>query len=175
MAIMHAIAHQFPGPASPPGQLLAHVNRELCSRYTNDPVMFVTAFYGVFDPRTRTLTYANAGHPSPVVRNFHSGASGAIASTDSSIPLGITSDVSFIDSTHQLTSGDVLVLYTDGIIESESSGGDEYGIERLCEVLVEHHALSAQDLVNSVMADLHRFSGEAPQSDDITLIAIKKR
>jgi serine phosphatase RsbU (regulator of sigma subunit) len=79
------------------------------------------------------------------------------------------------DYRFRMESGDVLLLYTDGIIESESSGGDEYGIERLCELLVEHHALSAQDLVNSVMADLHRFSGEAPQSDDITLIAIKKR
>ena len=134
--------------------------------------MFVTAFYGVFDPRTRTLTYANAGHPSPVVRNFHSGASGAIASTDSSIPLGITSDVSFIDSTHQLTSGDVLVLYTDGITEARQPNGPLYGEDRLL-LALGGPCGSAEQTLRRVLADVDAFTNNAELSDDRTMLVLK--
>jgi sigma-B regulation protein RsbU (phosphoserine phosphatase) len=172
MAIMHAIAHQFPGPAHPPGQLLAHINRELCRHYTNDPVMFVTAFYGIFDPVARTLTYANAGHPSPVVRNFRSGASGAISSVDSSIPLGITPDVSFVDSVHTLTSGDILALYTDGITEAREPEGPLFGEERLL-LSMGCACGTAQDVLRHVLKDVDTFTRGAELNDDRTMLVLR--
>jgi sigma-B regulation protein RsbU (phosphoserine phosphatase) len=139
--------------------------------------MFVSLLYLILERGSKEVTMARAGHEPPILFRAATGATEVVEITGlaAGIDEGPVFKRNVKDYRFRMESGDVLLLYTDGIIESESSGGDEYGIERLCELLVEHHALSAQDLVNSVMADLHRFSGEAPQSDDITLIAIKKR
>ncbi len=65
MAITHSLAHSLPGPADPPAELLGYVNRKLSDHYTASNEVFVTAFYGVFDPTRRTLTYSSAGHNPP--------------------------------------------------------------------------------------------------------------
>ena len=65
MAVTHSIAHTYPGPPEPPGELLSHVNRVLAERYTGNTGAFVTAFYGIYDPATRTISYSSAGHPPP--------------------------------------------------------------------------------------------------------------
>lgn len=65
MAIMHSIAHSYPGPASPPQLMMQYLNRSLAQRYTLNSGTFVTAFYGVYDPKTRELTYSSAGHNPP--------------------------------------------------------------------------------------------------------------
>jgi len=74
-----------------------------------------------------------------------------------------------------MESGDILVLYTDGIIESENSEGDEFGIDRLSRLVAENSERSSQDLVNFITAEVSRFSAGMSQIDDITLIAIEKR
>ena len=65
MAVTHSIAHSHRGPPDPPSRLIGFINRHLAARYTNGNGTFVTAFYGIYDPKTRTLTYANAGHNPP--------------------------------------------------------------------------------------------------------------
>jgi sigma-B regulation protein RsbU (phosphoserine phosphatase) len=172
MAIMHAIAHQFPGPPAPPGEMLGHINRELCARYTNDPVMFVTAFYGVYDPKDRTLTYANAGHPSPLLRNSTSGVSGAISDASSSIPLGITPDVTFLDAVHTLRPADVLALYTDGISEAREPLGPLYGEERTLLALANATG-DAASMLKYVLNDVNTFTMHADPNDDRTMIILK--
>jgi len=171
MAITHALSHQLPGPGAPPGAVLAHVNRELCLRYTNDPVMFVTAFYGVYDPSTRTLTYANAGHPSPLVRDAAEKKTTAISSAESSIPLGITADVSYIDQVHQLRPGDVLCMYTDGITEAREALGPLYGEVRLAETL-SAAAGTANEMLDLILADVGVFTKNADPNDDRTLMVL---
>jgi sigma-B regulation protein RsbU (phosphoserine phosphatase) len=121
MAVTHSIAHALPGDPDPPSRLLSHVNRALAQRYTNGTGTFVTAFYGIFDPATRKLTYSCAGHPRPRIRNCEGGCCGVAADTlDGSLglPLGIDADEEFIDAQVQLKRGDVLIFYTDGITES---------------------------------------------------------
>src|SRR5204863_6200348 len=73
MAVTHTIAHSYPGPAMPPGLLLAHVNRTLTERYTARMGAFVTAFYGVYDPATRTIAFSSAGHPPPRLKRCADG------------------------------------------------------------------------------------------------------
>ena len=88
MAVTHTIAHTYPGPPTPPGELLSHVNRTLASRYTGQTGAFVTAFYGIYDPATRTISYASAGHPPPRLKRC---ADGSLALLDGhhGLPLGI--------------------------------------------------------------------------------------
>ena len=88
MAVMHSIAHPHPGPPTPPGNLLEYLNAQLCRSYIGDSDTFVTAFYGIYDPATRELMYASAGHNPPRVR---SKAGGKISVLDEGggMPLGI--------------------------------------------------------------------------------------
>src|SRR5437762_9568545 len=88
MAVTHSIAHTYPGAPTPPGELLGHVNRVLAERYTANSGAFVTAFYAVYDPATRAITYSSAGHPPPRLKRC---ADGSLALLDGQhgLPLGI--------------------------------------------------------------------------------------
>src|SRR5690606_37380785 len=106
----------------------------------------VTAFYGVYDDATRTLTYANAGHPGPRVRR----TDGTIFELDGnrSVPLGILDDETFAENTCRLQRGDVAVLFTDGVTETRNAADDLFGTERLDAILTAagsdpQHVLSA--------------------------------
>ncbi len=74
-----------------------------------------------------------------------------------------------------MDSGDILLLYTDGLIESEASDGDEFGSDRLCAAVERYCKLSSEELVSSVQKEVADFSAGMAQTDDITLIAIEKR
>src|SRR5262245_60843009 len=99
MAVTHSIAHTYPGPPTPPGLLLSHVNRILAERYTGETGAFVTAFYGIYDPRTRTIAYACAGHPPPRLKRC---ADGSLALLDGvqRLPLGIMPQEQYPESRH---------------------------------------------------------------------------
>ena len=91
MAITHSIAHGHPEPPACPADMLGYLNDRLATRYTESKGVFVTAFYGVYDPATRALTYASAGHPPPRVKRC---AGGGITSLDGAqrLPLGVSLD-----------------------------------------------------------------------------------
>ena len=119
MAITHAIAHTRPGDATPPGKMLAYLNATLEKRYTGHGIIFVTAFYGVFDSKTRRLTYAAAGHPKPRLRE------GTVSELDGvpGLPLGIESPENYPEYEAALHSGDRLLLYTDGVSDAFNAKG----------------------------------------------------
>ena len=174
MAITHSIAHAYPGFPDPPGEMLTYVNRELSTRYTADLETFVTAFYGVYDPKARTLTYASAGHNPPRLKRC---ADGTIHSLDAAngLPLGIDPDESYAQTTRQLVPGDEIVFYTDGITESTAPDDRTmYGLERLDEVLSRCHG-DAPELIAEVLDSLARFTADRPADDDRTLLVAKVR
>src|SRR6185369_3945796 len=105
MAITHAIAHSHPGPALPPASVLDYINRKLGKRYTGELVAFVTAFYAVYDPATRRLTFASAGHNAPRWRH-----AGRVLSLDGpdGLPLGIEDTMGFTEHSVDLSPGDAL-------------------------------------------------------------------
>lgn len=179
MAITHAIAHSRPGAPTPPGALLAHVNRHLSQSYTRSGA-FVTAFYGVLNAATGALTFACAGHPPP--RLVRCGAAVSI-DEDGGLPLGIAPDEVYTEATTQVDPGDSLVLYTDGITETmaprsaEQNGVDLYGVERLDRAIAEacHDApRRATAIVERVRAGLEAHSAGAPAQDDRTLVALTR-
>ena len=171
MAVTHSIAHTHPGPPTPPGRLLAHVNRELAARYTADNGRFVTAFYGVYDSRARTLCYASAGHPGPRVKRCRDRRLETLDAVRG-LPLGIVLDETYDDATIQLAPGDQMILYTDGITETQNSAGDMFGVERLDTVLNEC-GRQAGELIEAVVSAVEAFSGGRPPADDRTMLVAK--
>jgi sigma-B regulation protein RsbU (phosphoserine phosphatase) len=171
MAITHSIAHTFPGAPDPPSQLLNFVNRHLSSRYTVDNESFVTAFYGIYDPARRELSYACAGHNPPRLMRC---ADGSVTSLDlvSSLPLGISEDETYEDTVQQLRTGDQLVFYTDGITEAVDADGNQFGTDRLDAVL-RQCPLHANQIITSVLDALKEFTGDQPAEDDRTLLVAK--
>ncbi len=174
MAITHAIAHAKPRTHTPPAALLQYLNDRLSTAYTRSGT-FVTAFYAVLDPARRTLTYSRAGHnPPQLVRADEilciDGAGG--------LPLGILGGQVYEQATVQLESGDLLLLYTDGITEATAPLKGEqsrelFGLERLNTLLRQCKSCSAGECIDRIRAALTAFGQTALPTDDQTLIAIR--
>lgn len=171
MAVLHSLVHHFPGPPTPPGALLDYANARLIERYTRRSDMFVTAFYGVYDPARRALTYASAGHNPPRLKRCEDGTL-ALLTGVRGLPLGIMPGESYREATHQLVPGDQLVLYTDGITEAYNASGQMFGLERLDRVL-ENCSVGASDLLRSVLVAVEEFTGGAAPHDDRTVLVAK--
>lgn len=170
MAVLHCIAHMHPGEPLHPARVLEFLNRELAERYTNGSGHFVTAFYGVFDARQRTLTYASAGHNPPRWRRCSESRPRALDGSRG-LPLGIMPSIQYTDATVELLPGDRLVFYTDGIIEAANTDGTLFGVERLDHVVsLCSNRIDAQAAVEQTLASLHEFTDGATASDDRTLI-----
>jgi sigma-B regulation protein RsbU (phosphoserine phosphatase) len=174
MAITHALAHARPGTHAPPPQLLGYLNDHLARSYTRGE-MFVTAFYAVLDPVTRTLTYSRAGHNPPrLIRD------GKVLSLDESgaLPLGILDEQVYPLSTVTLERGDLLLLYTDGITEAmaprNGTGVRElFGVERLDAILLDCAGVNPEQCIGRIKDAVATFSHNMPPTDDQTLIAIQ--
>lgn len=158
-----------------PASVLHSVNHSIFPDIRED--MFVSLLYLILERGSREVTMARAGHEPPVIYRKATGTTEIIETSGlaAGIDEGPVFKRSVKDYRFRMESGDILLLYTDGVIECENPGGDEFGIERLCALLVEHHERSSQEIVNTVIAEVARFTAGAPQSDDITLIAIEKR
>ena len=174
MAITHAIAHAQPGTHTPPCKLLDYLNNQLSKVYTRGRT-FVTAFYAVLDPPTRTLAFSRAGHNAPrLVRG------GQVLSLDGKggLPLGIEEDQTYAQSTIKLERGDLLLLYTDGITEAtgpthDAERRDLFGTERLDQILLGCGSCSAADCIARIRKGVAAYSDNAMPTDDQTLIAIR--
>ena len=143
------------------GRLLADTQAEL----------FVTAFYGVLDPATGALTYCNAGHNPPYLLSAQN-TDKVRALPRTGMPLGIEANATWELETVLLGPGDVLLLYTDGITEALDEQEGFFGPERLLEVTQASLGRSAQGIQDALLAEVHEFMGNAPQSDDIALLIV---
>jgi sigma-B regulation protein RsbU (phosphoserine phosphatase) len=174
MAITHAIAHAQPGVHTPPNELLRYLNDTLTRSYTRGGT-FVTAFYGVLDPAARTLTYSSAGHNPPRLARRD-----GVLSLDQgrSLPLGIDDGEAYGQATVPLESGDLLVLYTDGITEAAAPPRAEeprqlFGVDRLDRLLLDCGGTSATECVERVKSAVGAYCQTPLPGDDQTLIAIR--
>ncbi len=135
---------------------------------------FVSMFYGELEPNG-VFIYVNAGHPPP----FHLDVHGAIRFLEEGGPvLGPVRDSTYERGFVRLSPGDLVVLFTDGMIEAtgEGAGGEvpaEYGVERLVASVRQHAQKSAREIVDAIFADVERFRGAAPATDDQTLVVVR--
>src|SRR5262249_35296358 len=145
------------------------VNDRLTNGYTGGRGTFVTAFYGIYDPKERTITYACAGHNPPRLKRC---TDGSVAALDQvrGLPLGIEEEVKYGDHVERLSAGDIVLFYTDGITEAWSKNGEMFGIQRLERVL-DRCLATAEGTVNEVLAEVEWFSEGRAASDDRTLLA----
>jgi serine phosphatase RsbU (regulator of sigma subunit) len=151
-----------------PADLLARVNAYLLKETHAD--LFITAFYGVLEPSHGTLVYANAGHPPPLIVNAQDpGNLHKLAPTG--LVLGVELNVGWKQHQVQLSPGDVVLLYTDGVTEAENTSGSFFETERLVAALRGNLESSAEIAVTTVLAAVRAFANRAPQNDDITLLA----
>lgn len=171
MAVTHSLAHGFPGPHGPASALLDRVNQQLATLYTADNEAFVTAFYGIYDPARRELSYSSAGHNPPRLKRC---ASNAIELLDGArrLPLGLFPEEVYENTTLNLVPGDRLVFYTDGITEAVSEAGEMFGERRLDGILSSACGGSAHELVDDILREVAAFTNDAPPVDDQTLLGL---
>ena len=131
---------------------------------------YATMFLGLFDARTKTLTYSNAGHNPPMLLS-HSGSAKLSAG---GLPLGILDKSLYAEGSQTMEPGDMLLLYTDGAIEAANPSSEEFGLDRLVGFLRERrHAGNLTLVIDETMAELKRWTRDAPQQDDITLVVAR--
>ena len=138
----------------------------------NEANMFVTLFLGVLDLHTGLIRYCNAGHNSPLVI----GRDVSILNCHANMPIGVLDDWSFTCQEKQLESQNTIFLYTDGLNEAEDTGHAQFGDSRIFRVASDCLAngqIEVATLINKMSEAVHRFVGDAEQSDDLTMLAIQ--
>lgn len=152
-----------------PDSLIATLNRLLHRRLRSQS--FVTIFFGVLDPASGELTFCNAGHTPPLVcRN-----DGPLVRLDSTGPVaGIFGEASYTSGTISLGAGDRLVVFSDGVTESENPADEQFGEQRLREVLLRGDVLSAEETCGAIVETLTAFRGSRPYNDDVTMLVVAR-
>lgn len=168
MAVARTCINSLVRENADPARCLESANNELCQQNPLD--LFVTVFLGVFDPRSGRLDYANGGHNPPMLRDAQ-GHTGWLDSTGD-MALGVMPDMPYTSAHWQLSAGQTLLCYTDGVTEAFNTEQEAYGEERLQHMLEGTQALSAEDIVERLFASVAAFADGAPQSDDITIAAL---
>jgi sigma-B regulation protein RsbU (phosphoserine phosphatase) len=155
----------FTGSDAP--AVLAALNRQvhassLAGRYA-------TLFYGVFDGRTRTLQYVNAGHNPPMIVR----RDGSILWLETGgVPVGMFPNYAYVEGAIQLEPGDMVVGYTDGVIEALNPLGEEWGVDGLQKSVTETNAQTADDLVQAIFESMDKYS-HGCQTDDATVVVLR--
>ena len=165
--LIRSLALQYP---SDPSRVLSAANQRIMMDAKSG--LFVTTFFGVLNPVSGELIYANAGHNPPYLYNLGSASPTKILKT-TGVPLGIFEDKSWKQDVIEIEMKSTLVLYSDGIIEAQNPSGEFFGEERMLQVITANLSLSAQGMQNAIVVALQDFVSQAPQSDDITLVIIK--
>lgn len=154
-----------------PAACVAKVNRLLAAE--NPETMFVTLFYGVIDPQTGEMTYANAGHNAPYLIDAR-GEVRELAPAGGPA-LGVFDDVDYGEATITIGADETLVMFTDGVTEAMDPANREYGEPRLEALLAACGGASPSDVIARIESDVAAFANGAPQADDLTMMAIKRK
>ena len=168
--MLHATLEQ----ASSPADLLNHLNRSLPPKLGKlEPHSFISCCVAFLDVQTKQMVLCNAGQPGPLVRrgeHVHT-----ISMETSHWPLGILSEVHYEDVVSDLQEGDVVLFHTDGAIEAQNEAGELYGFDRLEAVWGRGRSpeTDAEGWIEGILEEMYRFSGTAPQHDDMTFVVLK--
>lgn len=152
-----------------PSEAFTRANNKLCEN--NEAGMFVTAWLGILDLNTGLLKYVNAGHNPPLIKR--NGTYFEYICSKPNFILAGMENIKYKANEIQLSPGYEIFLYTDGVTEANNINYELFGEDRLLESLNEKKELTVKQLCNKLKSDVDRFVGNALQSDDITMLAVK--
>ena len=164
MAVTRSMFRTVSGHENNAAKIVRSINDSMSDM--NDSNMFVTFFVGILDLKTGHLCYCNAGHNPPLI------LTDSIRELDvmPNVALGIIPGMEFVEQETDLLYDDALFLYTDGLNEAENAAHEQFGMKRMYEVL--HTRRGAQAHLDAVVSAVKSFVGDAPQSDDLTMLFI---
>jgi len=169
MALSRTLLHAGGSEHPDPTPAVQWVNRMLFDDGRSG--MFITVFYGVLDPARGTFAYVNAGHNPPLVLRKNDEKARFLECGE--IALGVIPEVKAVSHTLTLEPGDILLMYTDGITEAFNEQDADFSEERLVAFLEKNRSLPSRELLDGLLAEILAFRGNAPQSDDITMMVLR--
>ena len=169
MAVVHSLFRAFSSHESNPARIMQSINEAACERNTTN--MFVTFFIGVLDLPTGHLRYCDAGHDAPFILE---NGKWSMEPCKPHLPVGLFDDVKYGMQETQLRTDSTIFLYTDGLTEAMDGEWNQFGLQRVKEVLGQcaQRKLSPKEIIGTVSEEVHRFVKGAEQSDDLTMMAI---
>ncbi|MFH1207969.1 MAG: SpoIIE family protein phosphatase [Candidatus Omnitrophota bacterium] len=154
-----------------PGETLSRANSFIAADASSGKGMFITVLYLLYDVKKKQMTCANAGHYPPLW--FKAKERVFVETKTNGVPVGILPEQTYPEETIRLASQDLLVMYTDGVIEARAAHGEMFSIERLKRLVEQNSSLGAHDLFLKIQAEIKDFIGQAPPFDDLTLIVVR--
>ncbi len=159
-----------------PGGFLAEMNRELLAILGKGKVpIFLSAFFALMDTQTGVLSYANAGHPSPLHLRRRLGEASQLPMAPGmpGPPLGVREQSNYVSTTVQLEQNDLLILFTDGVYEVTGRDDEGFGEERLLTTVRQKVGFPAGRIFDEVLAELQEFSAGKGFADDVCLLGME--
>ncbi len=155
-----------------PGTVSECLERSNKLLYRNTaPHKFATLFFGILDFRSNQFCYASAGHDRPILIS----ANGDIHELETAgLPLGFLEEATYIENCFEFKPDDLLMIYTDGISEAMNKKEEEFGVNRIINFVNRRHDKSAQEVIQGLIEEVKKHANGFPQSDDMTLMVIKK-
>ena len=169
MMVSKIVIQQYTLQSLSPKAALEIANRTICAN--NREEMFVTVWLGVLDIDTGKLTAANAGHEYPVIGRAGKGFS--LLNDKHGLVIGAFEHSKYREYEVQLEPGDTVFLYTDGVPEATNASEELYGTERMLAALNRSPGAEPDELLKNLRADVDAFVGDAPQFDDLTMLALR--
>jgi len=169
MALTRSIVRASMDRAPSPVDGIAHANRLICADSTGG--MFVTLFYALLNPATDEITYVNAGHNPPLLYRANEDQLTQLARTG--MVLGVVEDAPFEQHALHLNPGDFILLYTDGVTDATDAHLQDFGMERLQRVVLDHRHEPVADVVAALEQAIGDFAGSTAPFDDVAMVVIK--
>jgi sigma-B regulation protein RsbU (phosphoserine phosphatase) len=171
MAGVQALCHAVVPTHASPAEAVDQIHKLFIhnTRYTT----FVSLFLATYNPSRRALTYCNAGHNPPLVLSAGGAGSGVRWLNPTGAAIGLVEDASFSDAKVNLGAGDLLILYTDGVVEASGDGRAMFGTERLVQAVQPLRGGSPGDVIRAITRSLQDFVGGKELADDATLVVCR--
>jgi sigma-B regulation protein RsbU (phosphoserine phosphatase) len=167
MAVTKTLFRATASNGGTPGEILARLNAEICR--DNESCMFVTLFCAILNIRTGQVDYSNGGHNPPYY--LHQSGVSPLENLGGRA-LGLVKQSPYESGRMVLKPGEALLLYTDGVTEAMNPSETLYSDQRLEQFLGTHRGSSPRQIIGDLIGDVRQFVGGAPQSDDITILAL---
>jgi len=152
------------------GEIMARANRRAIKDIKGN--IFISLLYAVLNAREKKLSLCSAGQTLPIQISGATGEARLMETEGDTFPLGILEEADYQETYVHLSSGDKVILYTDGIVEAMNEKKEMFGFDRLLEIVRGKHTTSSESLLKEIIDQVNLFTGNAPQHDDLTVIVL---